>query len=80
MNALTRLYRNVFHPSRKHHLRKGSAGEYRDKQNLNSGYIIIIYLLIKSVRIKPYFIERKNRFIFENEITFDVSPLNTAKI
>ena len=54
---------------------------YRDKQNLNRViYIIIIHFFIKSLRIEPFVVERKNHFIFENKITFDVSPLNTAKI
>ena len=32
------------------------------------------------MRIEPYVVERKNRFIFENKIIFDLSPLNTAKL
>ena len=52
----------------------------RDKQNLNRVIIIIIHFFIKSVRMAPCVVEHKNRFIFENKITFDVWPLNTAKI
>ena len=32
------------------------------------------------MRIEPCVVERKNKFIFENKITFDVSLLNTANI
>ena len=54
---------------------------YRDNQNLNRVmHVIIIYFFIKSLCIEPYVVERKNRFIFQNKITFDTFSLNTAKI
>ena len=50
----------------------------RDAQNLNRVIcIIIINFLIKSVRIEPCVVERKNQFIFENKITFDVLSINS---
>ena len=45
-----------------------------------SFYINIIIVFIKSVRIEPIVVERKNRFNFENKISFDLSSVNTAKI
>ena len=39
-----------------------------------------LIFLIKSVRIEPCVVECKNRFIFENKVTFDVLLLDTAKI
>ena len=62
-------------------VRVNIKGGYRDKHNLNRVIcIIIIHFFVKSVRIEPCVVERKNRFIFEKEITFDLSTLNTAKI
>ena len=52
---------------------------YRVKQKYKKGFIIKLNLFIKPVRIEPCVVERKNRFDFE-KITFDLSPLNTAKI
>ena len=45
---------------------------YRELSEFISGYIIIINFLIKSVRIEPCVVERKNQFIFEQTIYFDV--------
>ena len=54
---------------------------YGENLNLNRVmHVIIIYFFIKSLCIEPCVVERKNRFIFQNKITFDTFSLNTAKI
>ena len=58
-------------------VRVSIRGGYRDKQNLNRDYNLFF---IKSLCIELCVVERKNRFIFKNQIPSDVLPLNTAKI
>ena len=38
--------------------------ECGEKKKVKSGYINFIYFLIKSLRIEPCVVDRKNRFIF----------------
>ena len=55
--------------------------KYQEGQSeFKSCHINIIYFFIKSLYIEPYVVERRNRFIFKNKITFDAFSLNTAKI